>query len=71
LYALRLLYASEIDCEESNVEQEPELESRSITDICTKFRVALERLETSQVVKMDTDSEPPVLVKPDALEEPR
>ena len=36
-----LLYASEVDCEEL------EPESRSITDICTKIQVALERLVAS------------------------
>jgi len=43
-------YASEVDCEEPNVEQEPEPESRSINDICTKHRVALEKLTVSQDV---------------------
>jgi len=41
-YAPHLLYA---DCKESNVEQEPD--NRSITDICTELRKALERCNKS------------------------
>ena len=63
LYTPHLLYASEVDCEEL------EPESRSITDICTKLRVGLERLVASQAAKMNTDPKPPVLVEPDVLEE--
>ena len=62
------IYSSESDCKEPNVKQEPE--SRSITDLCTKLHVALERLVASQTVKMNTDPEPLVLVKPDVLEKP-
>jgi len=53
LYAPYLLYAYEVDCEETNFEQEPEPDSRSITDICIKLRVALERLVASQDAKWD------------------
>jgi len=45
-------------------------ESRSITDLHTKFRVALERLVVSQVAKMNIDPKPSVLVEPGFLEEP-
>ena len=59
---------SKSDCKDPNVEQEPE--SWTIINLCTKFRVALERLVASQAAKMDTDLEPPVLIEPDVLEEP-
>jgi len=62
------IYSSESDCKEPNVEHEPE--SRSITDLCTKLWVALERLVVSQTVKMDTDLEPLVFIEPDILERP-
>ena len=44
-----------VDCKESNVEQDPD--NRSITDICTELREALERYEASQAVKIGTKSE--------------
>ena len=67
-YALHLLYASEADNKEPNVEQESELKSRSITDICTELREALERLVASQAAKIDTDPEPLVLVELDIVD---
>jgi len=66
-YAPYLLYA---DCKEPNVEREPELESISITDICTELREALERLVASQAVKIDIDPEPLVLVESDIIDNP-
>ena len=62
------IYSSESDYKEPNVEQESE--SRSITDLCTKIRVALKKLVASQAAKRDTDPEPSALVEPDVLEEP-
>ena len=60
------IYSSESDYKEPNVKQEPE--SRSITNLCTKIYVALEKLVASQAVKRDTYPEPSALVEPDVLE---
>jgi len=62
------IYSSESDYKEPNVEQETK--SRSITDLYTKFRVALQKRVASQAAKRDTDPEPSALVEPDVLEEP-
>jgi len=64
---LRAHYVSPIYSSESDYKEETE--SRSITDLCTKFRVALEKLVASQAAKRDTDPKPSALVEPDVLEE--
>jgi len=64
-YDPHLLYVA---CNEPNVEQEPEPESRSITDIYIELQAALERLVASQAAKIDTNPKPLVLIESDIVD---
>ena len=70
LCAPRLLYASKADYNDPNVEQEPEHESRSFADICTKLLNEIRKLVASQNVKVNADSEPDVVDKPELEPKP-
>jgi len=60
-----LFYTSEVDCEESNVEHEPEL-----VDECKEILTSMQKLLASYVAKIDPDPEPPVLIESDIVENP-
>jgi len=60
-----LLYASEADYNDLNVEQESEPESRSFADICTELLDEIRKLVTSQTTKIDADPESKVVNEPD------
>ena len=60
-YASNFLYASEVDCKGA------QCWARKL--INHRYREALERLVASQAIKIDTYSEPLVVVEPDVLEE--
>ena len=57
MYAPHLLYASEADYSEPNVEQEPKSENRPIIDICTELLNEIRKLVASQIAKVDTEPE--------------
>ena len=69
LYAPHLLYASEADYNDPNIEQEPE--SRSFTGICTEFLDEIQKLVANQTAKVDVDPEPDIVNKPASKPQPK
>jgi len=72
-YAPHLLHASETNCEEPNVEHEPELERPQFSDlvaVCKEILAGMGNILESMTAKAVTDPEPPVLVETEVVEEP-
>jgi len=73
LYAPHFLYASEVDCEEPNVEHELELEKLQFSDLvaeCKKILASVGKLLASYAAKVDSDLEPPVLIELNIVDKP-
>ena len=73
LYAPYFFYAPEIDCEEPNVEHEPELEKPQFSDLVTEYKEILAnvgKLLASYAAKVDSDPEPTILIEPDIVDKP-
>ena len=60
LYAPHILYASEADYNDLNVEKEPEFEPRSFADIQNELLDEIRKLVVNQTTKVDADAEPDV-----------
>ena len=73
LYALHLLYVSEVDCKEPNVEYEPELEKPQFSDLvaeCKENLADVGNLLASYAAKVDSDLESTVLIEPAIIDKP-
>ena len=71
LYAPHLLYASEIDCEKSNVEHEYELEKSQFRDLvaeCKEILASAVKLLASNAAKFNSDPKHSVLIEPDFVD---
>ena len=66
------LYVSEVNCEEPNVEHEPELEKPQFTDLVAECKIlaSVGKLLASNAVKVDSDLEPPVIIEPNIVDKP-
>jgi len=65
LYAPHILYASEADYNEPNVEQDPKLENRPIVVICTELLDEIQKLAASQTAKVDAEPESELVDEPE------
>jgi len=70
---LYIFYASEVDCEESDVEHKPEPGKSKFSDLVAEYKeilASMRKLLASYAAKVDLDSEPSALVEPDIIDKP-
>jgi len=73
LYAPHFLYVSEVDCEEPNIEHEPELEKPKLSDLvaeCKEILANMGKLLASYASKINSNPEPRALIEPDIIDKP-
>jgi len=64
---------SEVDCEDPDVEHEPNLEKPQFSDLvveCKEILANVGKLLASYAAKVDSDPEPIVLIEPDIVDKP-